>query len=114
LIVVLSRRDCHESAGVSSFYCLAIIIPNPPFSHSLLCFSYHGSPQNRFSVGKVTNMKGMFYHAEDFDQNLCPWGPKLTHNVLVADMFSGTSCESKYSPDLTLDPPEPLCESSCA
>jgi hypothetical protein len=73
LIVVLSRRDDHESAGVSSFYCHVLIIPNPPFSHSLLCLSYHCSPQNHFAVKQVTHMNSMFAGAQVFNADLSKW-----------------------------------------
>ena len=47
-------------------------------------------------------MKFMFYEASSFNQNLCPWGPKLPSNFdyvnFAGAMFSGSGCANKNKP----------------
>jgi hypothetical protein len=49
-------------------------------------------------------MRYMFYGASSFNQNLCPWGPKLPANFnygtfgAAADIFSLSGCANKNKP----------------
>jgi hypothetical protein len=55
-------------------------------------------------VRAVTNMYGMFYQASKFNQNLCPWGPKLPANFdygtygAAYAMFSSSGCAKPFWP----------------
>ena len=60
---------------------------------------------SNWNVGAVTNMVGgMFYEASSFNQNLCPWGPKLPANFnygtfgAAADMFYLSGCANTNTP----------------
>jgi hypothetical protein len=48
----------------------------------------------------VTDMQYMFHEASKFNQNLCPWGPKLPANsyCFAYDMFVNSGCANKNRP----------------
>jgi hypothetical protein len=46
-------------------------------------------------------MYAMFWDASSFNQNLCPWGPKLPGTFIygnAGNMFAGSGCANKTSP----------------
>jgi len=67
----------------------------------------------------VTDMRGMFYNAANFNQDLCPWGPKLPSNFDYSNFDDGTyengmfvrsGCPNKNSPTGRTGP---WCAATC-
>jgi len=54
-------------------------------------------------------MANMFYYAESFNQNLCPWGSLLPDDPHFFDIFGYTSCPTDAEPDMGANPPGPFC-----
>jgi len=57
-------------------------------------------------------MLAMFLNATRFNQNLCPWGPKLEppeDDGSFSYMFINTSCPNKGDPDFNATPRGPFC-----
>lgn len=69
-------------------------------------------PLSSWQVSPNVSAVGMFFDAAKFSQNLCLWGGLVDRNVTekVFDLaFGGTSCPNRQMPDLSADPPGPLC-----
>jgi hypothetical protein len=56
----------------------------------------------------ATNMRGMFFSADAFNQSLCSWGQYLTPSTDVYEMFLGSGCQFQISPIFTWSPVGPL------
>jgi surface protein len=63
-----------------------------------------------WNTSSVSDMADMFLSASDFRQDLCSWGPLLAgRDIGTNEMFIGTNCPVKESPDLTAISPGPFC-----
>lgn len=73
--------------------------------------SFRGTGLDKWNVSNLIDARYMFQGASSFRSNLCLWGVQLPDNALVNDMFGGTSCPVKTSPDLSDErAPGPFCE----
>jgi hypothetical protein len=56
------------------------------------------------------NMRGMFWHAPAFNQNLCSWGQYLSAGVNFYEIFLGSGCPFQMNPIFTWNPAGPFCQ----
>merc|ERR1712238_60877 len=59
---------------------------------------------NSWNVGQVDNMISMFDNAKDFNQCLGTWAKKTTPDVITSSMFVASRCTNTNNPDASVGP----------
>ena len=78
--------------------------------------SHFNSNISNWNVGRVADMRFMFYgdEAQRFNQNLCPWGSKLSsafnYGSSAEKMFFNSGCPNRNSPTGRTGP---WCKATC-
>ena len=66
---------------------------------------------SRWDISSIRDLYNVFHSAFRFNQNLCAWGEHLSPRIPVSGLFTATSCPAASNPNLSSDPPGPLCHS---
>jgi Mycoplasma protein of unknown function, DUF285 len=78
-------------------------------TNAMFAFTTYNYDLSKWNVSSVTDMGGMFYGDNEFNQDLCAWSNKISNTTYVDEMFYSTNCSVQSNPDLNAVPRGPFC-----